>query len=60
MPFCKVQDGLGRFCGCSHVLCVLYAGGAQLEAVLEEMPKWALVQEVLQVPTPPPHAACFP
>ncbi|KAL3151984.1 hypothetical protein ABBQ32_001106 [Trebouxia sp. C0010 RCD-2024] len=24
------------------------AGGAQLEAVLEEMPKWALVQEVLQ------------
>lgn len=30
--------------------CVLYVGGAQLEAVLEEMPKWALVQEVLQVP----------
>lgn len=24
-------------------------GGAQLEAVLEEMPKWGLVQEVLQV-----------
>ena len=25
------------------------AGGPQLEAVLEEMPKWGLVQEVLQV-----------
>ena len=34
------------------VYCVLYAGGVQLEAVLEEMPKWALVQEVLQVPLP--------
>ena len=26
-----------------------FAGGPQIEAVLEEMPKWGLVQQVLQV-----------
>lgn len=50
MLLCKVQELVGRHCGGSHVLCKLFAGGAQLEVVLEEMPKWALVQEVLQVP----------
>ena len=39
-----------------HLLCVeagsAGAGGPQLEAVLEEMPKWSLVQEILQVLCP--------
>ncbi len=26
-----------------------FSGGPQIEAVLEEMPKWGLVQQVLQV-----------
>ena len=35
-----------------------FAGGPQIEAVLEEMPKWGLVQQVLQVIPLVPSALC--
>jgi len=39
-------------------MCDTCAGGPQIEAVLEEMPKWGLVQQVLQVIPLVPSALC--